>query len=170
VSLWLLTIDFRRLMIVSTQRREPAMHPLVPETELRILIALLCLGKATSPELAAYLTSESSPLSANTVKGLLHRLRQRGYVDAETLLSSRIWSVKQERIMEVLKCEAEYVVKFRHLGDPVMLGLLLREIQSVLESPASSLPKKLQPRKPAPGLKEKGPRKASPPPKRTGFL
>jgi predicted transcriptional regulator len=109
------------------------MRPLVPETELRILIALFRLGDATSPELSAYLTSEDAPLSANTVKGLLHRLLKRGYVRTDKRHSSRVWSVNPEKINEVLKAEAKYVVRFRHDGDPRMLNLLLKEIHAVLK-------------------------------------
>jgi predicted transcriptional regulator len=107
-------------------------EPLVPATELRIIIALLRLGVSSAPELARFLSQDDASIRPDTVNRLLYRLQDRGFVETRKEHSSRLWFLVQAKAEEVLRAEVQYIVWGRHNADPKILSLLLEEIQTAL--------------------------------------
>lgn len=104
---------------------------LLPQSELRLVLALRRLKSATAPQVSRYLNNDPNP---NTAQRLLYRLESKGLVRGTRVDTSRIWELSNPNgIPALLQAEARHLLHTRYDYDPLALRALLTEIERILK-------------------------------------
>jgi hypothetical protein len=104
---------------------------LLPQSELRLLLALRRLEAATAPQLSRHLKNDPNP---NTAQRLLFRLEQKGLVRGSKVDTNRIWELSNPTGMPaLLEADASHLLQARYDCDPLALRALLAEIEKILK-------------------------------------
>jgi hypothetical protein len=109
----------------------------LPETQVRLLLALSQLGKATVPDLVRSLRGSEAEVLATTAHALLLRLQTAGLVKSTKTPQNRLWSLSDPAgFFELLRADARRTLVSRYASDPQALRALLVEIQQLLSEPS----------------------------------
>lgn len=104
---------------------------LLPQSELRLVLALRRLKSATAPQLSRHLNNDPNP---NTAQRLLYRLESKGLVRGTRVDTSRVWELSDPNGMPaLLQMEARHLLQARYDYDPLALRALLAEIERILK-------------------------------------
>jgi predicted transcriptional regulator len=122
----------------------PSLDKPLPESELRILISLMRFGPSSATSLAGYLAN----MLPTTVYTLLQRLEAKGLVESEaglrtvsgepfTLKPSRVWTLRHDRLDDILHVELDHLLNVRYCRDPLFIDRLYTRLVQVKKEVAA---------------------------------